>query len=288
MREEYYVTDMAVESAEGIDFGSSASRKTLSYGIEKRAINIKTLELARQIGKERGVYITYDCERRVLEGKTSSAYLANCLASSIKELVGITKKNSPILIVGLGNRNIVSDSLGDEVVSKVSVTRHDRAGNVNKQSVCAIAPGVLGTTGMQTAEIVGAITDKIKPCAVILVDALATGAAKRLGRSFQICNSGISPGSGAGQDKERIDKSVLGVPTISLGVPLMLSLKTSVYTFLKEYLQDEQIDINEFSLRRKMADDLLSNLIVASKDIDYSVGLCSSVVANAINFAFDI
>lgn len=284
MINEYYVTDMAVESAEGADPGCFATHKKLSYGIEKRVVNVKSRELAQKIGRERGVYITLDCKKSVLEEKTTMNYLSNQIANCVSELVGIVKKSAPILIVGLGNRNIVSDALGDSVVAQINVARtNDTAA---KAKICAISPGVLGTTGMQTSKIVSAITDKINPSVVILIDALATGSAKRLGCSFQISNSGISPGSGVGQDKERIDKSVLGVPTICIGVPMMLSLRTSIYVFLKDYLQEEKVDINEFSLRQKMADEALSNLVVAPKDVDYLVSLCSKTIANALNGAF--
>jgi len=284
MINDYYVTDMAVESAEGVDLGTFATQKKLSYGIEKRVINVKSLELAQKIGRERGVYVTLDCKKSVLEGKTTMSYLSNQIANCVSDLVGIVKKSAPILIVGLGNRNIVSDALGDSVVAQINVARaNDTA---QKAKLCAISPGVLGTTGMQTSKIVSAITDKINPSVVILIDALATSSAKRLGCSFQISNSGISPGSGVGQDKERIDKSVLKVPTICIGVPMMLSLRTSIYAFLKDYLQDEKADINEFSLRQKMADEALSNLVVAPKDVDYLVSLCSKTIAGALNSAF--
>ena len=284
MLNEYCVTDMALESADGVDLSNYATQKKLSYGIEKRIVNIKSVELAKIIGKDRGVYITLDCKRSVLEGKTTMNYLSACISDCVRELVGILKKSSPILVVGLGNRNIVSDALGDKVVSQINVARaHDTTA---KAKLCAISPGVLGTTGMQTSKIVSAIADKINPSVVILIDALATSCAKRLGCSFQISNSGISPGSGVGQEKERIDKSILGVPTICIGVPMMLSLRTSIYAFLKDYLQDEKIDINEFSLRQKMSEESLSNLVVAPKDVDYLVSLCSKTIANALNGAF--
>ncbi len=284
MLNDYYVTDMAVESADGVDLSNFATQKKLAYGIEKRVINVKSVELAQKIGKERGVYITVDCKKNVLEGKTTMNYLSKCISDCVSELVGIVKKSAPILVVGLGNRNIVSDALGDKVVSQINVARANDNGM--KAKLCAISPGVLGTTGMQTSKIVSAIADKINPSVVILIDALATSCAKRLGCSFQISNSGISPGSGVGQDKERIDRSVLGVPTICIGVPMMLSLRTSIYAFLKDYLQDEKENINEFSLRQKMSEESLSNLLVAPKDVDYLVSLCSKTIANAINGAF--
>lgn len=95
-------------------------------------------------------------------------------------------------------------------------------------------------TGMQSAEIIGGVANKIKPCAVIVIDSLATSSVKRLGRSFQISTTGISPGSGVGLDKERIDKSTLGVPTLSIGVPMMLALKTAIYNFVKDFATGDE------------------------------------------------
>lgn len=287
MRNEYYVSDMVVESAEGVDLGQFCAVKNLSHGIQKRVINVKSVQLSKQIGKERGLYITFDCKKNVIEGKTSSAYLAGCISESIREIVGIVKKTAPVLVVGLGNRNIVCDSLGDKVAASVNVTGGVNASLNKKQCVCAISPGVLGTTGIQSAQIVSAICERIKPCAVILVDSLATGAVKRLGCSFQISSNGISPGSGVGQDKERIDKSVSGVPTISVGVPLMLSLRTCIYNFLTDYLRSQNAEINEFALRQKMADEM-TRFVVSPQDVDYSVGLCAYVIAKAINDAFGV
>lgn len=121
------------------------------------------------------------------------------------------EKSSPVLVVGLGNRHIVADSLGQRSVERIKVSRFVQTGKT--QSVCAFATGVLGMTGIQSAELVAGLVEKIKPSCVILIDSLATGAVSRLGKSFQISSCGISPGSGVGQDKERIDKSILSVPT---------------------------------------------------------------------------
>ena len=91
-----------------------------------------------------------------------------------------------------------------------------------------------------------------------------------------------------GQDKERIDKSLLSVPTFSIGVPLLLSLRTGIYAFVKEFAKDVNMQINEYALRQKLADSLLSDLIVAPRDIDLVVNVASSILANAINTAFDL
>lgn len=143
-------------------------------------------------------------------------------------------------------------------------------------------------TGIQSAELVAGVVEKIKPSCVILIDSLATGVVSRLGKSFQISSCGISPGSGVGQDKERIDKSLLSVPTFSIGVPLLLSLRTGIYAFVKEFAKDENMQINEYALRQKLADSLLSDLIVAPRDIDLAVNVASNIVSGAINDAFKL
>ena len=121
-----------------------------------------------------------------------------------------------------------------------------------------------------------------------MIDSLATGVVSRLGKSFQISSCGISPGSGVGQDKERIDKSILSVPTFSIGVPLLLSLRTGIYAFVKDFAKEENLQINEYNLRKKLADCALADLIVAPRDIDLVVNVASSILANAINIAFDL
>lgn len=286
-KSEHFVTDMAIEGATALGFLKNVEGISLQFGIQKKVLRIKTIEDAKKIGRERGVYVTFDCPKSVLESQNASDYLSKQMAISLCELVGILKKTAPVLVVGLGNRHIVADSLGQRSVEGVRVTRHLDVAS-RKQSVCAFATGVLGMTGIQSAELVAGAVEKIKPSCVILVDSLATGAVSRLGKSFQISSVGISPGSGVGQDKERIDKSILQVPTLSIGVPLLLSLRTGIYSFVKDFAKEENIEISEFDLRQKLGDCALSDLIVAPRDIDLVAALSSKIVANAINYAFKL
>lgn len=281
-----FITDIALESAEATGFGQSVEGIELSFGIVKRTLRVKTQEESKRIGRERGVYITYDCKNSVFTNMNASNFLTRQIARSLAELIGILKKSSPVLVVGLGNRHIVADSLGQRSVEGVKVTRFIQSGK--KQSVCAFTTGVLGMTGIQSAELIAGAVEKIKPSCVILIDSLATGSVSRLGKSFQISSCGISPGSGVGQDKERIDKSVLSVPTFSIGVPLLLSLRTGIYAFVKDFAEEENLQINEYDLRKKLADCALSDLIVAPRDIDLAVSVASNIVASAINVAFDL
>lgn len=282
----HIVTDLAVEGAMENGFGSLVDKKSLSHGLEKRSLWIKTAEQAHKIGRDMGKYVTFDAKENVYSDSAAQNYLATQIATSLKNLIGATKRSSAVLVAGLGNRLIVSDSLGSRTVEKLRVTRDLNLSAL--QSVCALATGVSAMTGMQSAEIIGGVANKIKPCAVIVIDSLATSSVKRLGRSFQISTTGISPGSGVGLDKERIDKSTLGVPTLSIGVPMMLALKTAIYNFVKDFAMSDGKNIDEFALRESMKQENLSSLVVAPKDIDFLVEKASSIISQSIEIALNI
>lgn len=283
----YFITDLTVEAAEKLGFSDIAKTKKLSYGIEQNFINIKNLDTAKKLQRERGVYITYDCGGEIFENNRACAALERYLSNSIIELSGVLRKKSPVFVVGLGNGEIVADSLGSLTVSKIAVNRQlEEVGRLEGQSVCALAAGVYGATGIQSLEVVKALCGEINPSLVILVDSFATSSVARLGQSFQLSTAGITPGSGVGQDKERIDKSVLGVNVISLGVPLLLSLRTVIGGFVNKFIEETGCEKNEFKLRSMLVENKLSSLVVAPKNIKFLAELSSGVIANAINKAF--
>lgn len=281
----HFVTDMAIEAGEQQGAYDLSEHSELSMGIVRHTLHIKNDELARQIGRDKGVYITYDCPSSVHSSTRVAAAAKGYLARAIYNLAGNLKKTAPVLVVGLGNADISADSLGQRTADGIEVTRQNIS-EVSRQSVCAFSTSVLGRTGIQSAELASAVADRIKPSLVILVDSLATGNVARVGTSFQISTAGISPGSGVGQDKERIDKSVLKVPTLAIGVPLMLSLRTALYGFVKEFCEGQNMSVNEFELRQCMADKKLSNLVVAPKDIDFMASNAANIISDAINEAF--
>ena len=279
------VTDMAVEAAEAAGLGELSKQTTMSYGIVQRCLNVKSLELSKRIGRERGVYVTYDCPRNIYDSESALKTLSGYVSSTVSGLLGTLRKSVPVLVIGLGNGGIIADALGVRTVEGVEVTKQYLQ-SYSRQCVCAMTTGVLGTTGIQSADIASAVTEKVKPCAVILIDSLATSSVSRVGTSFQISTSGISPGAGVGQDKQRIDKSVLGVPTVAIGVPLMLSMRTAIYNFVKDYFEQTGGEIDEYRLRASMVDKNLSNLVVAPKEIDYLVEASAGVIASALNRTF--
>ncbi len=280
-----FVTDLAIEAAQISGAYELSAHEELGFGITKHTLNISNNELAKRIGRERGVYITYDCPSKIYSDSRAAGALRGYITKSLARLLGTVKKSSPVLVIGLGNAEIVADSLGERTALGIDVTR--QAADSSKQCMCAFSTGVLGTTGIQSAELTSAVVDKIKPAVVILVDSLATGNVSRIGTSFQLSTAGISPGSGVGQDKERIDKSVLGVPVVAVGVPLMLSLRTALYSFVKSFLEQQDMDVNEFCLRERLAEKQLAGLVVAPKDIDFMVANAAMIISEAINKTFN-
>ena len=168
-------------------------------------VSITTPEAERIMGKGQGKYITIEAQGLRYKNTPLQEQVMKILA---KELAGMVElpKNAVILVIGLGNRNVTPDALGPRAVEKIVVTRHlqemlspELKGGV--RSVCAIAPGVLGITGMETVEIVQGIVSKIKPDLVIAIDALAAASSRRVLTTVQLANTGISPGSGVGNKR---------------------------------------------------------------------------------------
>ncbi|MCM1306258.1 MAG: GPR endopeptidase [Bacteroides sp.] len=285
MKNSEFISDMAIEAAEANGLKELSKRTELSCGIVQHYLNIKSLELAKQVGRERGVYITFDCNRSVYDSERAMRALATYISTAVTGLIGTVRKTTPILVVGLGNGGVIADALGKRAVDGIEVTK-EYPTSMTKQCVYAMTTGVLGTTGMQSADIAGAVADRIKPSTVILIDSLATGTASRVGTSFQISTAGISPGGGVGQDKQRIDKSVLGVPVVAIGVPLMLSMRTAVYGIVKDYVSKVGGVVDEYKLRAEMADKNLSNLVVSPKEIDFLVDASAGIIATALNKSF--
>jgi len=211
------------------------------------------------------------------------------------------------LIVGLGNWNVTPDALGPKVVENLLITRHlkelmpDEINDDEYSTVCAIAPGVLGITGIETSEIIESIVSKIKPDLVLAVDALAARSVSRLNTTIQIADTGIHPGSGVGNKRKGITQEVLGVPVIAIGVPTVVDAVTLtndtmdmvIDTLIKVTNQGGQfynilkdLDRNEKQqLISEVLSDNLGSLIVTPKEVDRLVIDISEIIAGGINAA---
>lgn len=272
-----YSFNSLIEPALFKDNGDSSFSKG-KHGFIKETFFISSDEQSKKFNKPRGKYSLLtlknilDCTNEVY------LYYLKQLTETLKSYLPEINNNDTILVVGLGNRHIASDSLGIEVIKNINITR-----NFVKKSpqVCAFAPSVLGLTGIETADTIDGLASKIKPDIIIMVDSLCAGDSSRLGVSFQINNNPIIPGSGINNSRKKLSNNI---KTISIGVPLVIYAST----FIKSALIGANIDKNNISdkeLKNKL-NNLLNqdfNELVTLSEIDYSVKRIGKIIAEAIN-----
>ena len=288
-------TDLALETHEQFTetaqeiSGVNVYNKSIK-DIKITHVEIETEEAAEKMGKPIGNYITLEfSDLRYIDKKVYERIVKQ-IANEIKMLIS-DDVEKPILVVGLGNRSITSDSLGPEVVDRLIITRHifTHAPNIlsdNYASVCALAPGVLGITGIETEEIVTAVCEKIKPSAVVVVDALAARSINRIVATVQICDTGICPGAGVGNNRREISEKTLGIPVIAVGVPTVVDAVTITEDTINSVFDNPEnsFHIDDILQSGKISKELL-NFTTTPKEIDILIKKCAEVVANGINFA---
>ncbi|MBR3974249.1 MAG: GPR endopeptidase [Clostridia bacterium] len=269
-------TDLALERREIL--GESCPRGVRF--IEKKNEDARISEIiienedgAKALGKPQGKYITIE-----MNGFPDSASLCDgrleALSDTIKALL---PEKGDVLVAGLGNTAITPDALGPECASMVIATRHIDEKTKRElrlpflRSVSVITPSVAGKTGIESTEIIASICEKIKPCAVITVDALAATNVSRLARTVQLCNTGIQPGSGVGNARKAVNEKNLGVPVIAIGVPTVVDAVSLAKSISGEIHIDKEIEEN------------YSRMMVAPKDTDIITQSASKLIALAIN-----
>ena len=303
-------TDLALEIHEFLcenaeEILGIVSKDKSDSDIKITDIKIETEDASKRTGKPVGNYITVETpDLRFID---SSLYEKICkkISVEIKDLID-KKSDKPVLVVGLGNRAIASDSLGPEVIDRLMITRHlfsyaPQSLTENLGSVCAIAPGVLGITGIETQEIVKGVCEHIKPSLVICIDALCARSIDRICKTIQICNTGISPGGGVGNKRSEISKNTLGVPVLAVGVPTVVdaatitddTLNLVIDSILKKadtntpfFKSLKAMDENErYALIKSSVLEFLPDFMTTPKEIDILIKKCAEVLANGINFA---
>lgn len=224
-----YRTDLALETVLRCSkLPNDATQSECRYG----ALTVHTLTLgdrsAAALGKPKGRYLTASFPPLTDNDRDFESF-AEVLG---KQLASWLPKEGTVLVVGLGNRAITPDALGPLAVEKVLATRHIQGEFARSmslddlRSVAVFTTGVLGDTGMESQELTEGICDRLHPCAVIAVDALAAGTLSRLGCTVQLSDTGISPGSGVGNDRAALNFETLGVPVIGIGVPTVVDAVT--------------------------------------------------------------
>lgn len=280
-------TDLAMENL-GTDasFPGVEVHRWEESDIQLSEITVCTPEAAQALGKPMGNYLTLEC--RLLREHDPDARIA--MSTLLGEELGrmLPGGDDPVLVVGLGNREVTPDSLGPAVAEKTLVTRH-MLGSVfsapQMRSVCAVAPGVLGVTGIETAEMIESLVRGIRPRAVVCIDALAARDSERIGCTVQISNTGIQPGSGVGNHRRPLTKEALGTDVIAVGVPTVIYAATLARDAFALLSGEEKHDEALGSMERDLLETSLGNLIVTPRDIDAIVKNCATLIAGGINRA---
>jgi len=232
-----YRTDLIIENLEVTQNQIQPNDlKIKEYTVDEMKITevLVTKEQEEFFGKKSGTYITIDTTAIIENDHETLLKIQKQIANQIDlffQKFNITK-DALGLIVGLGNNNVTPDSLGPSVAENIFVTKHifdlhpEEIDPEGFRPVCVIAPGVMGNTGIETAEIVNSIIKDVKPKFVIVVDALAARALSRVNKTIQISDAGISPGSGVGNKRKEISFDTLGIPVISIGIPTVVDAVT--------------------------------------------------------------
>lgn len=271
--------------------------------IKVTRVKITNEEGANAIGKPVGNYITIDTKNLKNASEEEIQEFAQCLAEELSRLYEIhLNGKEDILVVGLGNMGVTPDALGPSVVKDIDITRHllkyaPQYLEPGTRPVSAIAPGVLGTTGIETQEILKGIVENVKPKLIIVIDSLASKSIERISSTIQIADTGIVPGAGVGNARKELSEDTLGIPIIALGIPTVVEAATiaadSIDLFIEKLQQDAKSNeyLNELKKQDKyeMIREVLIpndyNFIVTPKEIDELVLSMSEVVAKGINMA---
>lgn len=264
-------------------------------------ITIETEEGVKEMGRPIGQYITIDAPEIRTNNYRVHKAITETLAQSLIKILDL-KENTSVLIVGLGNWNATPDALGPKVVNKALVTRHlfhytpeNLQGKLRK--VSAITPGVLGLTGIETAEIVKGIVQNIKPDIVIAIDALAAGSLDRIGTSIQLADTGLNPGSGVGNKRAGINEETLGCKVVAIGLPTVVNAAIIAHNTLESFFDQLKTSPTLYKLYKNLnpqvVEDILKdvlspfsgNLSVTPKEIDDLVQRAARIIAGALSIS---
>lgn len=283
--------------------GLETQEEQLGEDIKVYRVKVLNEKGEEAIGKKKGNYITIDIKNLKVAGEEDIQKASETVTKELKSLIGnLIGDQDDILVVGLGNLYVTPDSLGPKVIQDIDITRHiltymPEVLDKNTRPVSAVSPGVLGTTGIETLEILKGIVDNVHPKLLIVIDALASRSMERISSTVQIADTGIIPGAGVGNQRKELTIDTLGIPVVAIGIPTVVEAATiaadSLDLFIKK-VQDEAKS-NEFlnqlqdEDKYQMIKEVLApaeyNFIVTPKEIDELIENMSSIVARGINFA---
>lgn len=281
-------TDLAVEATqlwqeqagETTQLRGVQARDSVREGYKVTTVRILGESGAQALGKPVGTYITVELDGLLRREEDAFPRAARALAAELRGLLDL-KEGDAVLVAGLGNRAITPDGIGPKAADYTLVTRH-LVEQVPEQfgafrPVSALAAGVLGTTGMESGELISAVVEKTRPACVLAVDALASRSLRRVGRTVQLSDTGIVPGSGVGNHRMALNRETLGVPVIAIGVPTVVDAATLACDLLSEAGRE---DLDPAALSGAG-----ENLIVTPREVDTQVGDLAKVIGYGIDLA---
>lgn len=290
-------TDLATEVKESfeesVEIKGVVIKTRNKSGIKISTVDILTEEGSKKMGKPIGRYVSIECKNCLLLEDKEVEKLVDVITGEIRKLcvhINLKEKPESVLVAGIGNRNITSDSIGPKVVDSLDITRHMKIYFPEELEgvsyVSAIAPGVMAQTGMETGDIIKGVVDKLSPALVIVIDALASRSMDRINATFQLTDTGISPGSGLGNQRHVLNKESLGVPVLAIGVPTVVDALTIAVESIEKAVQEME---NNAKVREMLENLDFSNLkdkYVTTKNIDEEVICVSRILKEAINGVF--
>ena len=277
--------------------GIESTKEEINDKISVEKVKILNEEGEKAIGKPIGNYITIDIKKLKLAQEEDIQNASEVLTNELKNILDMhVQKQDEIIIVGLGNIYVTPDSLGPKVINEIDVTRHlikyvPDVVEKNTRSVSAVAPGVLGTTGIETVEILKGIIENTHPKLVVVIDALASRSIERISSTIQISDTGIIPGGGVGNARTEISEKTLGIPVIALGIPTVVETAVLVNDSLNLFIDKLQNDAKSNSYLNEIKEkdnyeeikDALNpsdyNMIVTPKEIDDLIENMKDIVA---------
>lgn len=283
--------------------GVESTEEEINDNIKVSRVKITNSKGEEALGKPIGTYVTIDVKKLKMAGEEEIQKTSEVLTDELKKIVEMHVNNQEdILIVGLGNIYVTPDALGPKVINEIDVTRHiikylPQYVDEGTRPVSAISPGVLGTTGIETVEILKGIVENIHPKLLIVIDALASRSIERISSTIQISDTGIVPGAGVGNTREEISENSLGIPVVSIGIPTVVELATLVSDGIDIFIDRLQAkaESNEYLNKLQQNDkyeevkEALNvgdyNMIVTPKEIDDLIENMKDIVARGINFA---
>lgn len=308
-------TDLAIEAKELLDEGCEEAVEIPgvsmeSYKNEDGIITVTWVKVlnesgAREMGKPIGSYVTIEAPAIKDNSALIAEEVAGIVAEQLKRLIDLPE-DATVLVAGLGNWNVTPDALGPKVVSKILVTRHileEVPDEIDEsvRPVSALAPGVMGITGIETQEIIRGVVDRVKPDLLIAVDALAARKTSRINSTIQMSDTGVAPGGGMGNKRKSLNRETLGVPVIAIGVPTVVDAATLIndtldlmlgemsaaaeegsefYDMLKDLESEEK-----YRLIVELLDPYAENMFVTPKEVDAVIERLAKIISNGMNIA---